>query len=69
MAMYSGFAIALSDDPNIDGAADPNVDGDENPTELLIQSAPYFDVDKVSSYLTGDPSVLLAGETLRYTCH
>ena len=66
-AMYSGFAIALSDDPNIDGAADPNVDGDENPTELLIQSAPYFDVDKVSSYLTGDPSVLLAGETLRYT--
>ena len=66
-AMYSGFAIALSDDPNIDGAADPNVDGDENPTELLIQSAPYFDVDKVSSYLTGDPGVLLAGETLRYT--
>jgi uncharacterized repeat protein (TIGR01451 family)/fimbrial isopeptide formation D2 family protein len=67
VAMFSGFPIALSDDPNVSGAADPNVDGDEDPTELLIQSAPYFDIDKVSSYLSGDPNVLLAGETLRYT--
>ena len=32
-----------------------------------IQSAPAFDIDKVSTYIDGDPTVLLAGETLRYT--
>jgi uncharacterized repeat protein (TIGR01451 family)/fimbrial isopeptide formation D2 family protein len=58
-AMYTGLLIALSDDPNIEG--------DQDPTELLIQSAPSLDIDKVSSYLTGDPTVLLAGEMLRYT--
>ena len=63
----NGLSIALSDDPNVNGAADPNVDGDEDPTQIQIQSAPYFDVDKISSYITGNPSVLLAGETLRYT--
>ena len=26
-----------------------------------------FDVDKISSYIEGNPNVLLAGETLRYT--
>jgi uncharacterized repeat protein (TIGR01451 family) len=57
--MYTGLLIALSDDPNIEG--------DQDPTELLIQSAPSLDIDKVSSYLTGDPTVLLAGEMLRYT--
>jgi len=64
---YFGNPVALSDDPNVNGVADPNVAGDEDPTRILIQSAPYFDVDKVSSYITGDPNVLLAGETLRYT--
>jgi len=64
---YFGNPVALSDDPNVNGAADPNVSGDEDPTQILIQSAPYFDIDKVSSYITGDPNVLLAGETLRYT--
>ena len=65
--IYGGNPVALSDDPNINGAADPNVDGDEDPTEVLIESAPYFDIDKISSYIDGDPGVLLAGETLRYT--
>ena len=59
--------IALSDDPNINGAADPNVAGDEDPTRIRIVSAPVFRVQKISTDLTGDPAVLLAGETLRYT--
>jgi uncharacterized repeat protein (TIGR01451 family)/fimbrial isopeptide formation D2 family protein len=64
---YADNPIAVSDDPNIDGAADPNVAGDEDPTEVLIESAPYLDIDKISTYLDGDPTVLLAGENLRYT--
>ena len=66
-ASFAGFSVAISDDPNQNGAADPNVAGDEDPTQILIESAPYFDVDKVSSYIEGDPNVLVAGETLRYT--
>ena len=66
-ATLNGYPIAVSDDPNINGAADPNVAGDEDPTEILIQSAPSFVVEKISTYLDGDPNVLLAGETLRYT--
>jgi uncharacterized repeat protein (TIGR01451 family) len=65
--LFGDFSAAVSDDPNVNGAADPNVDGDEDPTQIQIQSAPYFDVDKISSYITGNPNVLLAGETLRYT--
>ena len=66
-ASFLGYPIAISDDPNINGVADPTVAGDEDPTEILIQSAPSFIVEKISSYLDGDPNVLLAGETLRYT--
>jgi uncharacterized repeat protein (TIGR01451 family) len=66
-ATFLGYPVAVSDDPNINGAADPEVAGDEDPTEILIQSAPAFVVEKISSYLDGDPNVLLAGETLRYT--
>ncbi|MGB5688172.1 MAG: DUF11 domain-containing protein, partial [Woeseiaceae bacterium] len=66
-AVYAGTTVAGSDDPNINGPADPFVGGDEDPTEILIQSAPYLDIDKISTYLEGDPNVLLAGETLRYT--
>jgi len=62
----AGNPIALSDDPNVSGPADPNVSGDEDPTRILIQSAPLFDIDKISIDITGDPNVLLAGETLRY---
>jgi uncharacterized repeat protein (TIGR01451 family) len=62
-----GVVFANSDDPNVNGAADPMVAGDEDPTRVLIQSAANFQVEKVSAYLTGDPNILLAGETLRYT--
>ncbi len=59
--------LADSDDPNINGLSDPNVAGDEDPTQITITSAPAFTVEKISTYMTGDPNVLLAGETLRYT--
>ena len=66
--LLAGTAVlALSDDPNINGAADPNVAGDEDPTRIRIVSAPVFRVLKTSTDITGDPNVLLAGETLRYT--
>ncbi len=62
-----GVPLADSDDPNVNGQADPLVAGDEDPTRVRIISAPVFDVDKTSTYLDGDPAVLLAGERLRYT--
>lgn len=62
-----GDKIADSDDPNVNGPADPDVDGDEDPTRIVVGSGPDFRVEKTSSYVTGDPNVLLAGETLRYT--
>ncbi len=65
--MFGDLPVAVSDDPNVNGADDPSVPGGEDPTQILIQSAPYFDVDKISTYVDGDPAVLLAGETLRYT--
>ena len=49
----------LTDDPNVAGATDP--------TETLINSAPSFEVKKISTDLTGDPNVLSSGDTLRYT--
>jgi uncharacterized repeat protein (TIGR01451 family)/fimbrial isopeptide formation D2 family protein len=49
----------LSDDPNLPGGTDP--------TQTLIASAPQFQVQKISTNMTGDPAVLMAGETLRYT--
>ena len=65
--LYSGTTVTVSDDPNVNGQSDPNVSGDEDPTQVLIQSAPAFVIEKTSTYMTGDPTVLLAGETLRYT--
>jgi uncharacterized repeat protein (TIGR01451 family)/fimbrial isopeptide formation D2 family protein len=65
--LSGGAVLALSDDPNIDGPADPNVADDEDPTRVRIVSAPAFRVLKTSTDVTGDPNVLLAGETLRYT--
>jgi len=65
--VVGGLPVAVSDDPNVNGPADPVIDGDEDPTRIQIQSAPYFDVDKISTDLDGDPAVLLAGERLRYT--
>src|SRR5207249_3613654 len=61
----NGTTLALSDDPNVNGQADPNVVGD--PTRVRIVSAAAFRVQKISTDLTADPNVLLAGETLRYT--
>jgi len=62
-----GVTFAGSDDPGVNGAADPLVPGDEDPTRVLIDSAPDFEIWKTSADLSGDPAVLLAGETLRYT--
>jgi uncharacterized repeat protein (TIGR01451 family) len=59
--------IALSDDPNVNGIADPLVAGDEDPTNVTIVSGPSLVIQKISTDLTGDPNVLLAGDTLRYT--
>ncbi len=62
-----GTPFALSDDPAVNGSADPLVPDDEDPTQVAIVSAPVFQVEKISTDVTGDPAVLLAGETLRYT--
>jgi uncharacterized repeat protein (TIGR01451 family) len=67
LRLDDGTSFALSDDPNVNGTADPAVSGDEDPTRVTIVSAPVFLVQKISTDLTGDPNVLLAGETLRYT--
>ncbi len=66
-ATTGGVPFADSDDPVLNGAANPLVPGDEDPTSVQITSAPDFQIEKISTYLTGDPAVLLAGETLRYT--
>jgi uncharacterized repeat protein (TIGR01451 family) len=63
----NGVQLALSDDPNVNGQADPLVAGDEDPTRVTIVSAPAFQVQKISTDLTGSPTVLFAGDTLRYT--
>ena len=62
-----GSTLTLSDDPTVNGIADPNVPGDEDPTRVTIVSTPEFLVQKISTDQTGDPNILLAGETLRYT--
>jgi uncharacterized repeat protein (TIGR01451 family) len=67
LRLANGTTFAMSDDPNVNGPADPLVAGDEDPTRVTIVSAPAFRIQKISTDLTGDPNVLLAGETLRYT--
>jgi uncharacterized repeat protein (TIGR01451 family) len=67
LRLSNGTVFALSDDPNVNGTANPDVAGDEDPTRVTIASAPAFVVQKISTDLTGDPNILLAGETLRYT--
>ena len=54
-----GTTFVVSDDPAVGGATDPTV--------VPIASGPAFQVEKTSSYLDGDPALLLAGERLRYT--
>ena len=63
----NGAPFAISDDPNVNGAADPTVAGDEDPTVVRIASPPQLRVQKISTDMTGDPNVLLPGDTLRYT--
>jgi len=58
-ASVTGFSPLPTDDPAIVGVA--------NPTETLIDAAPAFLVNKTSEDLTGDPAVLMQGDTLRYT--
>ena len=65
--LFDTAKIADSDDPYVNGQANPEVIGDEDPTQIRIVSAPDFRIEKVSTYLSGDPNILLAGETLRYT--
>ncbi len=59
--LAAGQTLLHSDDD------DPALSGDEDPTPTLISSAPAFEVLKTSAILDGDPAVLQAGETLRYT--
>jgi uncharacterized repeat protein (TIGR01451 family) len=66
LRLANGTVFAVSDDPNVNGAANPNVAGDEDQTKVTIASA-VFRLQKTSADLTGNPSLLLAGETLRYT--
>jgi uncharacterized repeat protein (TIGR01451 family) len=57
--MIAGLLVQKSDDPAVSGTQDP--------TRLVIQSAPLFRVLKTSQDMTGDPKVLRQGDTLRYT--
>jgi uncharacterized repeat protein (TIGR01451 family) len=57
--LVAASELMRSDDPAIGGAQDP--------TAITIQSAPLFRVLKTSQDLTGEPNVLRAGDTLRYT--
>ena len=50
----------------MNGPADPFV-GRRGPDARADRSAPLFRVQKISTDLTGDPTQLLAGDTLRYT--
>jgi uncharacterized repeat protein (TIGR01451 family) len=63
----AGVLLANSDDPIVNGAENPGIVGDEDPTPVRITSAPSFRVQKTATDLTGDPAVLMAGDTLRYT--
>src|SRR5262249_10342912 len=66
--LTNGTVFAWSDDPNVNGTADPTVsESAVDKTKVTIVSAPTFRVQKISTDLTGDPNVLLAGDTLRYT--
>ena len=58
--VYNGIAIGFSDDPYTNDVADPTIDGDEDPTPIAIESAPAFAIQKVSSYIDGDPNVPLS---------
>jgi uncharacterized repeat protein (TIGR01451 family) len=56
-----GIIDQPSDDPDTPIANDPTQD------IVTVLSAPAFVVQKISTDLTGNPNILIAGETLRYT--
>jgi uncharacterized repeat protein (TIGR01451 family)/fimbrial isopeptide formation D2 family protein len=56
-----------SDDPNVNGPDTPSVIGDEDPTRTVITSSPLMQVRKTAQDLTGDTTVLMPGDSLRYT--
>jgi uncharacterized repeat protein (TIGR01451 family) len=60
-------AELVSENLNQTLSDDPNVAGDTDPTQTLIASSPRFEVKKISTVMSGDATVLMAGETLRYT--
>ncbi|MEX2963685.1 isopeptide-forming domain-containing fimbrial protein [Microbulbifer sp. TYP-18] len=66
-AQLPGQLLRDSDDPNINGVDDPDLAGDEDPTRVVIESGPLLLVHKTSADLTGDPDLLMVGDTLRYT--
>lgn len=57
----AGLTVRRSD------SDDAALSGEEDATRTVIQSAPAFRVRKTSQDLTGDPNVLMAGDSLRYT--
>src|SRR5262249_29984061 len=61
LRLSTGTTLMLSDDPNVGGTADPTR------VTIVAPTAPAFRVQKISTDLTGDPNVLIAGDTLRYT--
>jgi uncharacterized repeat protein (TIGR01451 family)/fimbrial isopeptide formation D2 family protein len=63
----SSILFGDSDDPNVNGADNPAIQGDEDPTRTVISSAPAFRIQKTAQDMTGDPAVMMAGDTLRYT--
>jgi len=65
--LVPGFTNWFTDDPNTNGVDDPVIVGDEDPTEITIGSAPYFELKKSSLDITGDPNILVSGDVLRYT--
>src|SRR6185295_12112566 len=46
LRLSNGTTFALSDDPNVNGAANPAVSGDEDPTRVTIVSSSVFRVQK-----------------------
>lgn len=65
--LLNNVEVSRSDDPTINAMPDPLVLGDEDPTRVQITSAPRFRVLKTSRFLGASPTVLLAGESVRYT--
>jgi large repetitive protein len=55
----AGFSTLLSDDPALAGIDDP--------TETRVGSSPLFQLQKISTDITGDPNILNRGDVLTYT--